>query len=124
MRGRLLVALAILWLGSGPPAAADGLSFSFRPPGLPAMLAESEQDRAKGAVRAGEIQPFPNILGSVQNQFHGRLSDAKLVKQGDGWIYRVKWLTPDSNVLAITVDARTGRVLGVSGRGADAARKR
>ncbi len=92
------------------------------------LLAESEQDRAKAAVRSGQVRPFPQILSAVQSRYRGRLSDARLEERRRGgssaWIYHVKWLTPQSNLLAITVDGRTGRILGVSGRGADAARKR
>lgn len=91
----------------------------------PFKLAESGHDRAKSAVRSGKVQPFPRVLGNIQSRYNGRLSDVRLEERGGGaWTYHVKWLTPQGNILVFTVNARTGQIIGVRGRGASAARKR
>ncbi|MDJ0893655.1 MAG: hypothetical protein QNJ92_00820 [Alphaproteobacteria bacterium] len=125
-RSRFSTALLLVFLvliGAHPASAG-------RPPRVEMfapLLVESEQDRAKEAVRAGQIQPLPRILSSVKRQYRGQLSDARLEERrrgsGSVWIYRIKWLTPENNLLAITVDARSGRILGVQGRGAKGARR-
>ncbi len=80
---------------------------------------DSDHDRARDAVRAGQIQPLNSILARVQSQFHGRVIGVRLVKPGRNprqWRYRVKLLTPRGRVLLVIVNARTGNVLGVRGR--------
>lgn len=125
MRRRFfLLFLAACVLGAGfAPAAAAG---SLQSRGLaPFMLAESGHDRAKDAVRSGKVKPFRQVLGNIQSRYNGRLSDVRLEERGRGaWTYHVKWLTPQGNILVFTVNARTGRIMGVRGRGAGAARKR
>ncbi len=81
--------------------------------------AASEHDRARDAVRAGQIQPLNSILARVKGQFRGRVIGVRLVKPGPNphrWRYRVKLLTPQGRVLLVIVNARTGNVLGVRGR--------
>ncbi len=84
----------------------------------PASVA-SEHDRARDAVRAGQIQSLDRILARVQGQFRGRVIGVRLIKPGRNprqWRYRVKLLTPQGRVLLVIVNARTGNVLGVRGR--------
>jgi hypothetical protein len=66
-----------------------------------------------GGMQQGGRVPFAVILNSIRSRFPGQLSDA----QDLGAIYRVKWLTPNGQVLSIDVDARTGNILGYSGGG-------
>ena len=93
------------------------------------VIAASEQDRAKQALRAGQIQPFEKIHRVIKRRYEGKLSDASLSEEHRAgkksvWTYQVKWLTPKGNVLAIIVDAKTVKILKVTGRGAKAARKK
>lgn len=61
-----------------------------------------------------QMQPLNNILGNIRSQYPGQLSDVQGPNNGR---YLIKWLTPDGQVLLLDVDARTGRVVGVSGGG-------
>jgi uncharacterized membrane protein YkoI len=79
--------------------------------------AESAQERARAAVEAGEIRSLQDILERVRRQFDGRVLDAELDESGrDRWVYQIKILTGDGEVLALAVDARTAEVLRVKGR--------
>ena len=76
-----------------------------------------DHDRARGAVQAGQVRPLGDILAGVRGRYPGQLLDANLRQQGSGtWIYDVKILQPDGRVVALTVDARSGRVLRARGQ--------
>lgn len=77
--------------------------------------ADSEQDRARAAVDAGEVKPLNQILRSVRQQYKGQVLDSQLFDQGGRWVYRVRLLTKDGKVLDIGVDGKSGRILDVQG---------
>lgn len=96
-----MVALAVLSGGVAAEAAPRG-----------------DHDRARSAVEAGEVRPLEDILARIRPSYPGRLLDARLRQRGPGsWLYDIRLLQPDGRVLALTVDARSGRVLGVRGHG-------
>lgn len=81
------------------------------------VCAQSAQERARAAVEAGEIRSLQDILGRVRGQFEGRVLDAELDESGrDRWVYQIKILTGDGEVLTLAVDARTAEVLRVKGK--------
>lgn len=88
------------------------------------LMAQSGQDRAQEAKRRGLIQPVRGIFAAIGSQYRGRQLGASLSERGrDNWIYSVKWITPNRDVLVFTVNAGTAQILNVRGRGANAARK-
>ncbi|MFO1059437.1 MAG: peptidase [Dongiaceae bacterium] len=91
----LLLAMALLPLLGSPAGAA------------------SDQQRAREALQAGEILPLGAILSSVNRQVEGRVLNAWLEKNKHGWIYRLKLLDRDGNIVGVVADARTGEVLQV-----------
>jgi uncharacterized membrane protein YkoI len=91
----LLLAMALLALLGGPAAA------------------KSDQQRAREALQAGEILPLGAILASVNRQVEGRVLNAWLEKGKQGWIYRLKLLDRDGNIVGVVADARTGEILQV-----------
>ncbi len=88
----------------------------------PAARAQGNHDhnRARALVRSGQIQPLNVILGQVRGQVPARVLGVDL--QGDGqrrpWMYDVRVLTPQGNVVQIQVNARTANIVGFRGRGA------
>ena len=83
------------------------------PLGGPAAAA-SDQQRAREALQAGEILPLGAIMASVNRQVQGRVLNAWLEKHNKrGWIYRLKLLDRDGNIVGVVADARTGEVLQV-----------
>jgi len=73
------------------------------------------QDKARDAVRAGEILPLDAVLAAVGRQVDGRVVDVDLREQGNAYTYRVKVLTPEGRLVIVTVDAVTAAVIGVRG---------
>jgi len=86
----------------------------------------SDHERARAAMKAGEIIPLHDILLKVDKAFNGRVIEVKLsdLEEGlHGWIYAITLLTPQDNVLVLKVDAGTGVILLVEGHGINEARK-
>ncbi len=90
------------------------LSLLLASVGAPAHGQPPDHDRARSAVEAGQIRPLQDILAGVRRQVPGRMLDARLQKNGR-WVYEVILLQADGQVVAVSVDAQTGQVLGVDG---------
>ena len=75
------------------------------------------QDRARRALRDGRVLPLGDIMGMVSRRYPGRVLNADLVREGSRLIYYLKVLDPQGRVAEIAVDGKSGRVLGVRGRG-------
>lgn len=102
---RLLIALILL---AAPAAGAADRALA---------QADGEQERARAAVKAGEIRSLQEILAQLRGRVEGRVLDADLEGSGrDRWTYRIKLLTADGRVVALAVDARTGEILRIKGR--------
>ena len=83
---------------------------------LGAAAAAGNHDAARDAVRAGRSLPLGAIVNQVERRQPGRLLDADLNDRGGRLVYRLRWMTPNGNVLNMVVDARSGRVLSVKGK--------
>ena len=118
-RGLLLSGLAVCLLGVGSHSA-DAQRFRHRrrmrgvrrralrrlrrrDRGLP--------DRARQAVRRGEIRPFRDVLALVERRSNGEVLDVDLHQRGDRWIYALRVLRPNGRVNDVFVDARTLEVV-------------
>lgn len=91
----LLIALP-LWLALSPTALADG---------------ERDHDRARAALRAGEVLPLGEILERVARQQPGQVLDVELEREHGRWIYELKLLQSSGALVKLEVDALDGRVL-------------
>lgn len=94
---------------SAPAPAGDGR-----------YVVAQDHDRGRGRGRGDEgmprLLPLGAVLGSIAQQFPGHHLDADgPFERGGRWIYRVKWLTPDGQVLIIVADAQSGQILSVNG---------
>lgn len=95
-------------------------------------LAGDDDERARAAIRAGEVVPMVQVLTKVESLYEGEVLEVELEgedddRRGDGkgvrFVYEVKLLTPRGNVLKLELDAKTLEVLKVKGRGAERARR-
>jgi uncharacterized membrane protein YkoI len=77
----------------------------------------SGQDRARRALREGQVLPLGDILGMVRRRFPGKVLDVNLVRERRGFVYYLKVLDRRGRVSDVAVDGRSGRILGVRGRG-------
>ena len=71
-----------------------------------------DHDRARDAVRRGQALPLGEIIRRVQAACPGTFLNAKLGQRGNTLAYRVQILRPSGRRVTMTVDARTGRVIG------------
>ncbi|MWL89871.1 PepSY domain-containing protein [Cupriavidus sp. SW-Y-13] len=85
--------------------------------------ADPDADRARAALRSGEILPLSRILDTVARQYTGDVIDVKLDRDDGVWTYEVKLLLPTSSVAKLEYDARDGRLIKAKGRDLDSARK-
>ncbi|MBS1191091.1 MAG: hypothetical protein H6R10_2883 [Rhodocyclaceae bacterium] len=98
----LIAALVLALAGAGPGLADD----------------RHDHDRARQALEAGEILPLQTILERVERSYPGQAMEVELERRGGaGWFYEIKQLCSDGRLRKIVVDARSGEVLAVRGRG-------
>lgn len=79
----------------------------------PAALADRahDHDRARAALRAGEVLPLTTILERVAQQQPGQVMEVDLEREDGRWIYELKLLNNDGALVKLQVDARDGVVL-------------
>ena len=70
-----------------------------------------QKDAAEG-VRRGEMLPLSGIIRSAQSQCPGKFLGAQLQRGGKGISYRVRILRPSGRRVALTIDAKTGAMVG------------
>lgn len=63
-----------------------------------------------------EVVPVEQLFKNVQKDFEGIILELELEEEDLRWIYEVKLLTPQGNVLKIDYDAKTMAVLTVKGQ--------
>ncbi|MBK1667792.1 hypothetical protein CKO28_07060 [Rhodovibrio sodomensis] len=81
-----------------------------------------DHERAREAVRQGEIRPLQDILERARSAFDGEMLEVELAEQRHGpfdgrQVYEVKMLAADGTVMELYYDARTGELLKARGHG-------
>lgn len=89
-------ALLLAAAGTLPVAAAGG---------------RDDHERARAAVQAGEVLPLPALLERLQRTHPGQVLELELEREDGRWIYEVRLLQPDGQLLKLEVDAHTAQVL-------------
>lgn len=77
--------------------------------------ADDDADRARAGASAGRLMPLAQIVEIVQARYPGEVVDVEL----DDDKYELRVLRPDSRIVKVEVDARTGRILGAEEKGED-----
>jgi len=76
------------------------------------VMADSENmqdhDKARSALRRGEILPLGKVLETVARTHPGSVLEVELDREHGRWIYEVKILEDDGALRDVEVDARTG----------------
>lgn len=72
-----------------------------------------DHDRARAAVQAGEVMPLPALLERLQRTYPGQVLEVDLEREDGRWIYELKLLQADGQLLRLDVDARSAQVLDV-----------
>jgi uncharacterized membrane protein YkoI len=71
-----------------------------------------DHERAREAVVAGQILPLRTVLERLEREQAGQVLEIELEPDGGRWIYEVKLLQADGQLLRLEVDAGTGEVIG------------
>lgn len=72
-----------------------------------------DHERARAAVEAGQVLPLPALLERVRRTHPGQVLELELERDDGRWIYEVKLLQANGQLLKLEVDAATGQVLEV-----------
>jgi uncharacterized membrane protein YkoI len=106
----VLILLALVTACSTVPALShDGVD-----PDVEGTAWEDENeahDRARRAVRSGEILPMAALLQRVRERIPGDVVEVEL--EDGRWLYEFKVIDDKGRLLEVLVDARTGRVLSI-----------
>jgi len=94
-RRKLLAGLALLCLTPSGTLAGD----------------KDDHDRARAAVQAGEVLPLQTLLERLQHTHPGQVLELELEREDGRWLYEIKLLQPDGQLVKLEVDAATAQVL-------------
>lgn len=93
-------------------AAAAAVAVTLAAAGLPRIAAaDSDHDRARSALAAGEIRPLAQTLDEVQKRYAGRVIKIELDREHGRWVYELKLLPDNGRVYELEIDAADGRLL-------------
>ncbi len=68
-------------------------------------------ERARGAIRRGEIRPLRDVIQRVRQRSNSEILDVDLHQNANRWIYALRVLTPNGRVRDVFIDGRTLEVL-------------
>jgi uncharacterized membrane protein YkoI len=72
-----------------------------------------DHERARAAVEAGQVLPLPTLLERLRRTHPGQVLELELERDDGRWIYEVKLLQANGQLLKLDVDAATAQVLEV-----------
>lgn len=72
---------------------------------------QEDQNRAREAVRRGDIMPLERIIRSIRSYCPGTFLNANLQHARNGIIYRVRILRPSGKRVVLMIQAKSGAVI-------------
>ena len=84
---------------------------------------DSDHDRARDAVQAGQVLPLKTVLERLEREHPGQVLEVELERDDGRWIYEVKLLQSGGRLVKFELDARSGEVLKRRDRGRDRDRR-
>lgn len=94
------------WLRAGHGLAVTALIW----PG--AWASDShDHEKARAALEAGQVLPLPTLLERLRRTHPAQVLELELEREGGRWIYEVKLLQADGQLLKLKFDAATGQVV-------------
>lgn len=79
--------------------------------------AQQDQNDALKARKRGNLIPYGQISRRAERQFKGRVVGQRVRQYSqDRWVYELRILRQDGQVISVVIDAHTGEVLGTRGR--------
>ena len=78
---------------------------------VPAIASDRDHDRAREAVKAGQVMPLRSVLERLEREHPGQVLDVELEEEHGRLVYEVKLLQSDGRLVKLEIDARTATVL-------------
>ena len=124
--GSVMIPLTVVRNGTGPTALLTGANHGDEYEGPIALFDLARTLRAAEVTGrviivpamnqpafAGGTRTSPIDRGNLHRSFPGQVLDLELEHEQGRWIYEIKLLQPDGQLLKLEVDARTAQVLQV-----------
>jgi uncharacterized membrane protein YkoI len=77
----------------------------------PALASDKDHDRAREAVKAGQVMPLRTVLERLEREHPGEVLDVELEDEHGRLVYEVKLLQSDGRLVKLELDAKTATVL-------------
>ena len=84
---------------------------------LPAVGRDDDHDRAREALKAGQVMPLRTVLERLEREHPGQVLDIEFEEEHGRLVYEVKLLQSDGRLVKLELDARTATVLRRQERG-------
>ncbi|WP_341922016.1 PepSY domain-containing protein [Polaromonas sp. YR568] len=72
---------------------------------------KDDHNRARQAVQAGQVLPLRSVLERLEREHPGQVMEVELEQEEGRWIYEVKLLQPQGELVKLKLDARTAVLL-------------
>lgn len=92
-------------------------SLLLSPLSAPRASDSRDHERARAAVEAGQILPLPALLERLRRTHPGQVLELELERENGRWIYEVKLLQANGQLLKLELDAATAQVLQAKRKG-------
>lgn len=80
-----------------------------------AQASDKDHERARQAVQAGQVMTLPAVLEKLATTHPGQVLEVELERERrDGnevWVYEIRLLQPDGQLIKLELDAKTAEVL-------------
>jgi uncharacterized membrane protein YkoI len=86
---------------------------------MPPAHADSDHDRARNAVQAGQVLPLKTVLDRLEREHPGQVLEVELEQEDGRWVYEVKLLQTGGRLVKLELDAASGELLQWRDRGRD-----
>ena len=70
-----------------------------------------DHELALQAVQSGQVLPLTTVLERLAAQHPGQVLEVELERKAEQWIYEIKMLTTDGQLMKLKLDAGTAEVL-------------
>ena len=70
-----------------------------------------DHERALQAVQSGQVLPLTTVLERLGREHPGQVLEVELEREAEQWIYEIKLLSADGQLMKLKLDAGTAEVL-------------
>ncbi|ELR65538.1 membrane protein [Photobacterium marinum] len=83
----------------------------------PPLEIEEDHDDVMEAVEQGLIQPFSSLQAKVSKDIDARIIKVELDEDDGVWIYELKLIDANNNIVKVEYEAKTLSIIEIKGRG-------